>query len=339
MKNLRKLLYPFTLVYGLIVWLRNKFFDWNLLQSKKYDFPVICVGNLSVGGTGKTPMIEYLIRLLKEKHKVATLSRGYKRKTKGYFLLDKQDKAEDTGDEPLQFKTKYPEVHVAVDEDRRNGIAHLRKENPLPEVVLLDDAFQHRKVKPGFSIVLTSYDALYTDDLLLPAGNLRESKSGAKRADSIVVTKCPPQLSSEERKAIKKRINPIAKQTVHFSFIAYADHITNSKKTIQLNSLKQKFCLVTGIANPKPLVDYLATHDLKFNHKRFPDHHNFSKNEIDDLKKEDFILTTEKDYMRLKPYLSTGKLFYFPIKHDFIEDKNEFDGKILRWVYNKLKIK
>src|SRR5699024_7013116 len=331
MQKIRKILFPFSWLYGGIVWLRNKFFDWNWVSSKAYDFPVICVGNLSVGGTGKSPMIEYLIRLLKDKYSTATLSRGYKRKTKGFYLVNKNDEAINTGDEPLQFKNKFSNIEVAVDENRQNGISQLRKLPSPPEIILLDDAFQHRKVKPGFSILLSSYDAIYSKDLMLPAGNLREPKSGAKRADIVVITKCPENISLKKQEKITKQLKLKPHQSVYFSYIKYADKITNEKEELDFENLKN-FTLITGIAKPQPLVNFLKEKDLNFSHLNFPDHHNFSAKEIKELNKLDFILTTEKDFMRLKHVISLEKLFYLPIQQDFIKNKENFDNEILDWV-------
>lgn len=330
--NLRKILIPFSLMYGIIIWLRNKFFDWNLLSSKSYSFPVICVGNLSVGGTGKSPMIEYLIRLLRNDFKVATLSRGYKRKTKGFYRVEENDEAINSGDEPLQFKSKFPNIFVAVDENRQNGIAKICAQHPQPEVILLDDAFQHRKVKPGFSVLLTSYDSIYPNDLLLPAGNLRENKSGANRADLIVVTKCPPNLSKEEQQAITAQIRLKPHQQLYFSHIAYANSISNKEEQRSLDELPKDFCLITGIAKPQPLVEYLKGKGLKFKHQKFPDHHNFSTAEVEQLQKEKFILTTEKDFMRLQNELSVHQLFYLPIRQKFIAKEEEFNQQIINYV-------
>lgn len=336
MQILRYILFPFSLLYGLIVRLRNKLFDWNLISSKSYDFPVICVGNLSVGGTGKTPMVEYLADLLKDKYQIATLSRGYKRKTKGFYLLHGDENALQTGDEPLQFKLKFPAVHVAVDENRQNGIAKLRQLARPPEIILLDDAFQHRKVTPGLTVLLTAYNSIYKKDFILPTGNLREPRAGAKRADIVVVTKCPPNLSGASRSKIKKLLQLEKHQSLYFTFINYADFITNGDKIIPIKELKSGFTLVTGIAKPQPLVKFFRDCGLTFTHQAFPDHHNFTANEIDRLAKEEFILTTEKDFMRLKSELDTEKMFYLPIKQDFIMDKEDFDHQITDWVKNNI---
>ena len=203
MNLLRKILFPFAILYGLITSIRNFLFDKEILKSYSFDLPIIAVGNLSVGGTGKTPQIEYLIRLLLTKYKVATLSRGYKRKSEGFVLADANANAEILGDEPFQFFQKFPEILVAVDANRKNGIEQLLSQKEKPEVILLDDAYQHRKVKAGFYILLTAYDDIYVDDFMLPTGNLRESRSGSQRADVVVVTKCPPNLSETEQLSIK----------------------------------------------------------------------------------------------------------------------------------------
>ena len=206
MNLLRKILFPFAILYGLITSFRNFLFDKGILKSYSFDLPIIAVGNLSVGGTGKTPQIEYLIRLLSDNYKVATLSRGYKRKSEGFVLADKNANAEILGDEPFQFYQKFPNVQVAVDANRKNGIEQLLNQNEKPEIILLDDAFQHRKVKAGYYILLTAYNDLYADDYILPTGNLRESRSGAKRANIVIVTKCPANLSLDKQNTIKKKL-------------------------------------------------------------------------------------------------------------------------------------
>lgn len=337
MQNLRKILFPFSLLYGGIVQLRNKAFDWGWISSKSYDFPVICVGNLSVGGTGKSPMIEYLIRLLSQEYRLATLSRGYKRETSGFHLLSGAETAKEAGDEPLQFKTKFPDVQVAVDADRQHGIAQLMKGSPTPEVILLDDAFQHRKVKAGFSILLTSYDSIYASDCILPAGNLREPKSGAQRADIIVVSKCPGDLSKQKQQEIERKLKINLDQQVFFSYIKYAGSVINKAgKKLLFEELPKNFTLVTGIAKPAHLVDFLKQKNLDFNHLKFPDHHNFSPSELNELQKASFILTTEKDFMRLQAHFSADKLYYLPIEQDFLNKKNQFDTKIMNWIGSEI---
>jgi tetraacyldisaccharide 4'-kinase len=321
MKLLRNLLYPFSILYGGVVWLRNKCFDWGFLESQSFNVPVICVGNLNVGGTGKSPMIEYLIRLLKDNYKVATLSRGYKRKTSGFKEVLVTDTAQDVGDEPLQFKRKYKSIKVAVDEKRAHGITELLAQNDAPNLILLDDAFQHRYVKAGFNIMLTSYNDLYINDIMLPTGNLREPKSGVQRADSIVVTKCPDNLSISERTILTRKLQVSKHQPVFFSYISYSDKIYNAIEERYLNALDaDTFTLVTGIANPLPLVEFLKTKGLKFNHLTYPDHHNFSETDFESLKQKGFVLTTEKDYVRLSKDLNASDLFYLPIETKFYNE-------------------
>ncbi|TGV03274.1 tetraacyldisaccharide 4'-kinase [Flavivirga rizhaonensis] len=311
---LRYILYPIVPIYYLVTWLRNKLYDLGIKKSISHKTPVICVGNLSVGGTGKTPMIEYLIHLLKEDYLVATLSRGYKRKTKGFQLANKDATAESIGDEPFQFYNKFKKnILVAVDGDRNNGIKQLQLIDNLPEVILLDDAFQHRKVKAGFNILLTTYSNPYFKDIVLPTGNLREPRSGSKRANIIMVTKCPKDLSDAEKNTILQKINPETNQHVFFSSISYSNSVISSNTNKPIDDLND-FTLVTGIANAFPLVSFLKEKGLKFDHLNFKDHHEFSEQDILELNKRDLIVTTEKDFMRLKQYKSLrDKLFYLPI--------------------------
>ena len=335
MLKARKLLYPFSLLYGGVTFLRNKLYDMEILKSHSYNLPVIAVGNLSVGGTGKTPMVEYLIELLKKDFKVATLSRGYKRSSKGFHLLKGSETAAEVGDEPLQFKNKFPAVNVAVDESRSHGIECLLQNSRPPELILLDDAFQHRQVRAGFYILLTPYGHLFSNDLVLPAGDLREPKAGAKRADVVVVTKCPGNLPVREQKEIADRLALQREQELYFSSISYAYEVLGKNRSLSLKELqKRHFSLVTGIANPAPLVKYLEEQGLNFEHKAFPDHHNFTASEIKELKKKDLILTTEKDYMRLKNDISEEHLFYLPIKTRILNDPEGFENKIQSFVKN-----
>lgn len=333
MKQLRKILFPFAGLYYMVTLLRNKAYDKEYFSYKEYQVPVICVGNLNTGGTGKSPMTEYLIGLLKDHYKVATLSRGYGRKTKGYFQVTSESLAENVGDEPLQFARKFKDIIVSVCEDRQSGIATLLQIDPPIETIILDDAYQHRKVKAGFQILLTAYHDLYTDDFLLPAGNLRESRKGAHRAQIIIVTKCPSDISQSERNDIIKKINPLAFQKVYFTTISYNTELMSSHSQLSISELKnKKFTLVTGIANPKPLVGHLNDLGLNFEHNVYGDHHNFALSEIKALETCDFIVTTEKDYVRLFPLLEHKNLYYIPIEASFIEDKAMFDTQILDFV-------
>lgn len=332
MNLLRKLFFPFVPVYYVVTSLRNKLYDWNVLKSKSFPLPIICVGNLSVGGTGKSPMIEYLIKLLKDNYKMATLSRGYKRNTSGFRLAESGVCVNEIGDEPFQFKKKFNDILVAVDEDRQHGIETLLELESTPEVILLDDAFQHRKVTAGLNVLLTTYDNLYVDDCLLPTGDLRESKKGANRAELIVVTKCPSELDKIEKDRIQKTLKLEEHQKLFFSSIAYDDFICNDLDKLQVESLMGKeLTLVTGIANPDPLVEYLKLLGLQFEHLRFKDHYNFTQNDIDTFKKKKFLLTSEKDFVRLSNNLESQKLYYLPITVK-IDREDEFNSLITKFV-------
>lgn len=327
----RKFLLPFSPIYGIVTRLRNICYDKEIISSRSYSIPIICVGNLSVGGTGKSPMVEYLIDHLRKAHRVATLSRGYGRTTKGFHLLNKNDSADMVGDEPLQFKNKFPEVNVAVDENRQRGIAELLK-IAKPEVIILDDAFQHRRVRAGLNILLTTYGNLYTDDYLLPAGNLREPATGARRAGIVVVTKCPADLSDLEQEKISRKLKLKTHQNLFFSYIEYSSEIINNKKSLPLKSLAgKKITLVTGIANPQPLLDHLKKGKIEFEHLKFPDHYNFKKKDIENISGK-VILTTEKDYMRLKSLTDNDRLFYIPICQKFIKEADKFQKLIDQYV-------
>jgi tetraacyldisaccharide 4'-kinase len=329
---LRYLLFPFAILYGWITNVRNLLYDVGILKSFSFDVPVIVVGNLSVGGTGKTPQIEYLIRLLSPNYKVATLSRGYKRKSSGFILADSNSSAEIIGDEPFQMHKKFPQIQVAVDANRKNGIEKILSLKDKPEVILLDDAFQHRRVKAGFYILLSAFDDLFYKDFMLPTGNLRESRSGASRADLIIITKCPRDLSEMEQQNIKEKIG--AKVPVFFSYIDYDDLIYNqneSKKLSEVMSLGK--IVVAGIAKPEPFFKHLnAVNDECL---VFPDHHFFSENDIqqiEDKAKNKIIITTEKDFVRLANRNLKAPIYYLPINSSFLSKSEELDNKIKNYV-------
>jgi tetraacyldisaccharide 4'-kinase len=328
MKLLRKLLFPFAILYGWITGFRNFLYNRGVLESSTFKTPLVCVGNLSVGGTGKSPMIEYLISFLKEDYQIAVLSRGYKRKTTGFLEVAETHTAVDVGDEPLQFKKKYPDVLVAVSADRRAGIKKLEQR---ADVILLDDAFQHRKVKADFNILLTPFHDLFIEDYMLPTGNLREPRSGSKRAHCIVVTKCPQRVSYAKMQEIEFRMPLYNHQKLYFSRIGYASEIYSATETLALEYLRDKpFTLVTGIADPAPLVQYLTNLNLNFRHKKFPDHHNFSASEIEQLQQEEILLTTEKDYMRLQHTIEKFALYYLPIETLILKEQAIFFEDFVR---------
>lgn len=333
MMLLRKILFPFSILYGIVTSLRNFLFDKGILKSYSFDLPVIAVGNLSVGGTGKTPQIEYLIRLLSPKYKIATLSRGYKRKSEGFVLADDNSDAAILGDEPFQFYKKFPVIQVAVDANRKNGIEQLVKLSQ-PDIILLDDAFQHRKIKAGLYILLTSYGDLYADDFILPAGNLRESRNGAERAKIIVVTKCPPSLSAKEQDRIQKKLKIDSDQRLCFTSIAYDEFVFSEEKQLSVSEIKDvDKLLLAGIAKPEPFFAYLQSENDVI--LRFPDHHHFTEKDIQEIKnkaQDKKIITTEKDFVRLKGKLPDSQLFYLPIKSNFISGGEDFDKTILNYV-------
>ena len=331
---LRKILFPFSILYGFITSIRNFLFDKGILKSYSFNVPVIAVGNLSVGGTGKTPQIEYLIRLLSSKYKVATLSRGYKRKSEGFILADATSNAEILGDEPFQYYEKFDTIQVAVDADRKNGIEQLLSQNEKPEIILLDDAFQHRKVKAGFYILLTSYGDLYSDDFMLPTGNLRESRSGAQRANIIIVTKCPLTLSLDEQNKIKAKLKLTPNQELYFSFIDYDAAIYSEDKMMKVEAIRNvDTLLLAGIAKPTPFFEHLKSKDEEC--LTFPDHHHFTENELVEIQNKSqnkIIITTEKDFVRLKDSILKEQLFYLPIRSSFISGSENFDKTILNYV-------
>lgn len=319
MDYLRLVLLPFSFVYGLVVITRNFFYDHGIFTSRKFDLPVIVIGNLEVGGVGKTPMTEYLVNLLKNQYKTATLSRGYGRETKGFFYADKNSTAKSVGDEPLQFKEKFPDVTVAICEKRTEGVEKLKDGH---DVILLDDAYQHRALKPGLSILLFDFDKLNRPHFLLPAGNYREPFSGKKRADVIVISKCPKGLSAEGQEKIRWKMLLLPPQKLFFTEIVYqqlkpffpsGDAVFTDKKTVVF--------LLTGIANPKPLLQHLRKqHELVFHHK-YADHHPFTSKNISKLV-ADFsacaaankvIVTTEKDAQRLKEPVLRQALSGLPV--------------------------
>ena len=314
---MRFLLLPFAILYGLGVRLRHFLYDRGWLSSKRYPFPILCVGNLAVGGTGKTPMVEYLVRLLGQEQ-VAVLSRGYRRKTKGFFLADDSATAMTLGDEPYQYHRKFPRATVAVCESRQEGIERLL-ENPHFKYIILDDAFQHRKVQAGTNLLLTSYDKLYTQDFLLPVGSLRDIRGRARKAQIIIVTKCP-ELTQAEQEKIIQQLKPLPSQKVYFTTIAYSDRVYSHEDSQALKDfIATPFTLVTGIANPTPLVDFLEKKGASFEHLAYSDHHHFSNRELELLRQKGCILTTEKDYVRLEGALPT--LYYLPIETQFLNDQ------------------
>lgn len=344
---LKQLLWPFALLYGAVIYLINRMFDLNILKSTRFDLPVIGIGNLNTGGSGKSPMTEYLLGFLsKQGFKPAMLSRGYGRHTKGYRLLKPDDNVSDCGDEPLQVKRKFHEIPVAVCEDRVIGITELLFDHPETEVIVLDDAFQHRWVKPSVNILLTQYNKPFFKDYLLPVGNLREWRAGKKRADLIVVTKCPAALSNQEREQLLAKVNPSTNQAVFFSS-------SKVEGPFALNAAAQSFeidlfdasyvIFISAIAGGSAWSKNIENKFLNtIEHLTFPDHHQFTKKELDLLNqtiaksKENtdriIVVCTEKDAVKLGALSATieAPCFYFGVSHDFLAETQTFQDHLIK---------
>ncbi|MEZ5106511.1 MAG: tetraacyldisaccharide 4'-kinase [Draconibacterium sp.] len=346
------LLYPLSWLYGTVVYIRNRMYDLNLLKSTEFDVPVISIGNITVGGTGKTPHVEYLVQLLKDKFEVATLSRGYKRKTTGYLEIQPGSTSEEAGDEPLQIKNHFPEITVSVCEKRVEGVEKLlRAENEkLPDVVILDDAFQHRRITPGINILLIDYNRPVKEDHLLPLGRLREGVSQMRRANIIVFTKCPDEVTPIMRRILQKDVGLLPYQSLFFSTLEYgklkpvfsAKRLDKTFYTDKTHSI----LIVTGIASPKLFHDYMKKFSSHTKILSFPDHHYYSEADIQQIEQNleslpginKIIVTTEKDSMRLKdkenlPETIKNSLYLLPAKVNFPDaESREFNKKILNYV-------
>jgi tetraacyldisaccharide 4'-kinase len=342
------LLYPLSLIYGLITSIRNFLFDTGVLSTVEFPFPVICVGNITVGGTGKTPHTEYIVSLLKEHFKVATLSRGYKRKTRDFRVASPTALVSEIGDEPMQIYRNFPDIIVAVDTNRVDGVSTILEDYPETEVIILDDGYQHRRITPGFSILLSDYERLIINDHMLPYGNLRESKSNMRRADMILITKTPENISPIQRRIIVKEINKSAYQNLYFTTFRYKPPVPvfkNIKKEVK-NGSGCGIVLVTGIANPQPLKEYLDMSYSEIIQLSYPDHHNFTEKNLlnisaayDNLTSETrYLFTTEKDAVRLREFTNIAEpmksaCFYIPVGIYFLnDDKEEFDNLIIEYV-------
>lgn len=348
MNFLQILSLPLAFLYGIATSIRNRLYNNRLLHSTEYKIATISMGNLSTGGTGKSPHVDYLVKLFKKKMNIAVISRGYGRKTSGFFLAKEDITYREIGDEPLQLFRRHPDVPIAVDEERRRGIRKLLADYPDLDVIVLDDAHQHRSIKPGLSVILTDYNNLYTDDRLLPAGNLRESKRGALRADIILVTKCPVDLKPIQRNIILKNIAPQMYQKVFFSFIRYTQLVPFSASA-EGSKLKLEptmtVLLVTGIANPTALLEHLDQFRCHVEHVKFRDHYAYSVIDVrkvvkifDNIAAENkVVLTTEKDAMRLMPpelksEINSIPVYFAEMEVDFFpDDREEFNAKITQY--------
>lgn len=349
-------LFPFAIIYWFIIIIRNKLFDLDIIAQKEFNIPIISVGNITVGGTGKTPHIEFLANLLKENFSIATLSRGYKRKTKRFILATINSTSFEIGDEPKQIKQKFPEIIVAVDKNRIRGIDILLTDNPGIDAILLDDAYQYRYIKPGISILLIDYNRIITKDYLLPVGLLREPAYEKRRANFIIITKCPENMKPIERRIIQKEINPFPYQNLYFTKIKYGDLCPVFSKTSQevlfekFKKIKPEILFISGIANPRLLKKFIRGISPKIKKLHFPDHHFFNIKDIEKIQTEfnelngpnKIIITTEKDSIRLKdsdfiPEEIKTNLFYIPITIEFLFDQEEEFNKQIYDYVNKNK--
>ena len=343
-------LLPFSWLYGLGVGIRNTLFDLGILKSRSFDVPVISVGNITVGGSGKTPHVEYLIRLLHNKYRVAVLSRGYKRKTKGYILADENSTMSDIGDEPYQMHTKFKNVSIAVDRNRCNGIERITNDEPTKDtdVILLDDAYQHRYVKPGINILLVDYHRLIIYDKLLPAGRLRESKEGKTRADIVIVTKCPKDLKPMSFRVLSRAMDLFPYQQLYFTCLKYGDlHSLFNNSTRPLTDIKpnEHTLLITGIASPEQMVEDLSPYCKNITSLKFRDHHQFNADDVEKINSTfammqtpRLIITTEKDATRLENIEGLSEevrnsIYTLPVEVQVMLDQQEkFDEVILSYV-------
>lgn len=347
--HINKWLLPLSWLYGLIIYIRNKFFDWGILKHEEFDIPVICIGNVTVGGTGKTPHTEYLVKLLQSKYRVGVLSRGYKRKSKGFVLATTETTSREIGDESFQIKQKFPDAIVAVDGNRRRGIKRMFDlENP-PQIILLDDAFQHRYVKPSYTIILSDFNRPVYEDTLLPAGRLREPAASLSNANIIIVTKCPTDLQPIDYRIISHDINAFPYQGLYFTSLTYKGLkpvFTGENKDLSLDNLKGKYVLlVTGIASPTMIINKLSEYTSKVEVMTYPDHHSFKSKDIKHItdkfrnigSEDKLIIVTEKDATRLvlRDDIENDikqQLYYLPIEVSFLDKENEFKDKILKHV-------
>ena len=347
MNYLKLFFFPLLLtiqsIYLIFLILRNFFYDLKILSEKKKNVSIISVGSLKLGGAGKTPLVEYLIKNFNNTN-LAVLSRGYKRNTKGFLLANKNHSSEKIGDEPLQIINNNPDLLVAVCENRVNGVEKLITINKNLKTVILDDGFQHRSLFRNLNILVTEYDFLYCNDSLFPLGNLREYKAGSKRADIIVITKCPKEISEEEKIKIKNKLSVLENQKIFFSFISYKSPLYYFNDKTEELSLKDEYFLLTGIGNSKPLFNYLSNNKIKFSHFKYSDHHNFKEIELKNLiqkgqyMKIKKLILTEKDFYRLgSEKLNLIKSYFdiliLKIEFDFInEEKTMFNKQIRKFI-------
>ena len=351
--NKNILLYPLALIWGMITSFRNFLYNSGVLKSAEFHLPIICVGNITVGGTGKTPHTEYIAELLRSNFKVATLSRGYKRTSRGFLIASPATQVKEIGDEPMQIFRKFPDIVVTVDRNRVNGVNRILAEKPETEVIILDDAFQHRRITPGFSILLTDFERLIIRDHMMPYGNLRESFGNMRRADIIIISKSPENISPIQRRIIVKEIDKSPYQNLYFTSMVYRNPLPVFEAMSQVANIpdlsdpeNSGIVLITGIANPQPFKEYLQKSFKEIIHLSFPDHYNFKEKDLQRIASEyqnlkstcKYIITTEKDGVRLREFTNIAEplksaFFYIPIGIHFLnDDKEEFDNMIVEYV-------
>ena len=329
MKIYKFLLFPFGVLYFLVTYIRNKLYDFNVFTSVSFKIPLIGVGNLSTGGTGKTPMVEYLIRNFSKNNNTVLISRGYKRSTNGYVRANSSSTPDSIGDEPFQIFNKFKNITTVVDSDRVRGVSKILIEEPKTDLVVLDDCFQHRKINLKISIILTTYNSPFYNDFIIPVGNLREQKNNYNRADIIVVTKCPELNSKEDLDHIRKMIKPYNYQNLFFTKIDYDNNLKGDTQ-INLDLIEESILLVTGIANSEPIVNFLKKSDVDFEHISYSDHFNYSQNDINRLENNNnrLIITTEKDFQKIQLLQRKNKWVYLEIRIKFLENESLFNSLI-----------
>ena len=332
MNRIRLIFFPFAILYTIITSVRNSLFNLKFYKSKKFKIPLIGVGNLSTGGTGKTPMVEYIFKVFSKEFKLALLSRGFKRSTKGYVKANKDSNSSNIGDEPFQIFSKFKNIDVAVDENRVRGVLNLLKHSKNLQSIVLDDCFQHRSVSLKLNILLTTYESPYYKDFILPIGNLRELRAGYKRADVIIVTKCPKDLLEEEMKKTRKDVSLKSHQNLFFTSIKYNNFLLGESE-ININDLSDsKVLLVTGIANDKEIVNYLSYKNIQFDKISFSDHYKYSLKDIEKIEldfSDRIIITTEKDYQKIKLIDKKNKWYYLQMETYFLENEDLFKKIII----------
>ena len=335
MSQLRKLLFPISITYYIFQLIKNKLYDLRILKVTEFEIPTLCIGNLSLGGSGKTPLVNYIIKNFKNKYKIAFLSRGYNRNTSGYILVNDENSAQEIGDEPYLIKRNHKKLIVSVSENRVHGIKKTIEKFKGIQMFILDDAFQHRRLKCSLNIVLSKFDSPFYNDFIIPVGNLREPKCGIKRANIIIITKCPLNINENQKTNIYNKINPSINQKVFFSSIIYNNYLIGRNKIQIKNLVGSSLILVTGIADSSSLEKYLLEKDIVFNHIKFNDHHKYVKSDIQKIKSKStnkLIITTEKDYYKIIGIEKLSNIYFQGIDIKFHCPKEDFNMEIKKYI-------